>query len=62
MRLRRYIILLLKARGHDFDTVVDRVVQVIGINRAEVISSGRQPHKVQARSLLCFFRHQGDLV
>ena len=46
---------LLKARGHDFYTVVDRVAQVLGINRAEVLSSGRQPHKVQARSLVCFW-------
>jgi len=42
---------LLKAGGYDFDTVVDRVAQVLGINRSEVLSSGRQPHKVQARSL-----------
>jgi len=38
---------LLKARGYDFNTVVDRV--------AEVLSSGRQPHRVQARSLVCFW-------
>ena len=25
------------------------------INRAEVLSSGRQPHKVKARSLVCFW-------
>jgi REP-associated tyrosine transposase len=31
---------LLKAGGYDFDTVVDRVAQVLGINRAEVLSSG----------------------
>jgi REP-associated tyrosine transposase len=37
---------LLKAREHDFDTVVDRVAKVLGINRAEVLSSGRQPPKV----------------
>ncbi len=49
---RRY---LLKSRGYDFDTVVDRVAKVLGMNRAEVLSSGRQPHKVQARSLLCFW-------
>ena len=46
---------LLKSGGHDFYTVVDRVAQVLGINRSEVLSSGRQPHKVQARSLLCFW-------
>ena len=49
---RRY---LLKSRGYDFDTVVDRVAKVLGINRSEVLSSGRQPLKVQARSLLCFW-------
>ncbi|MBW1867189.1 MAG: transposase, partial [Deltaproteobacteria bacterium] len=46
---------LLKASGHDFDTVVDRVAKVLGINRDEVLSSGRQPHKVAARSLVCFW-------
>ena len=49
---RRY---LLKSGGHDFDTIVDRAAQVLGMNRAEVLSSGRQPHKVQARSLVCFW-------
>jgi len=31
------------------------VAEVLGINRAEVLSSGRQPHRVQARSLGCFW-------
>jgi putative transposase len=51
-KYRRY---LLKSRGYDFDTVVDHVAQVLGMNRADVLSSGRQPHKVRARSLLCFW-------
>ena len=46
---------LLKAKGYDFDTVVDSVAKVLEINRSEVLSSGRQPHKVQARSLVCFW-------
>ena len=46
---------LLKSRGFNLDAVVDRVAEVLGINRAEVLSSGRQPHKVQARSLVCFW-------
>jgi hypothetical protein len=46
---------LLKAMGYDFNTVVDRVAEVLGVNRAEVLSSGRQPHRVQARSLVCFW-------
>ena len=49
---RRY---LLQSRGYDFDTVVDRVAEVLGMNRDEVLSSGRQPDKVQARSLVCFW-------
>ena len=36
---------LLKASGYDFDKVVDRVAKVLEINRAEVLSSGRQPHR-----------------
>ncbi len=32
-----------------------QVAKVLGINRSEVLSSGRQPHKVYARSLLCFW-------
>jgi len=46
---------LLQARGYDFNTVVDRVAEVLGVNRSEVLSSGRQPHRVQARSLICFW-------
>jgi len=48
---RRY---LLKSKGYDFDTVVDRVSEVLGMSRSEVLSSGRQPNKVKARSLVCF--------
>jgi len=55
MRLGRYIILLLEAKGYDFDTTIDRVAQVLGINRAEILTSGRQLHKVQARSLACLW-------
>jgi putative transposase len=46
---------LLKAKGYDFDAVVDRVAAVLGIDQADVLSSGRQPHRVKARSLLCFW-------
>ena len=46
---------LLKDRGYDLDTVVDRVAEVLGINRAEALSPGRQPRRVQARSLVCFW-------
>jgi REP-associated tyrosine transposase len=33
----------------------DWLSYLVGMNRAEVLSSGRQPHKVQARSLVCFW-------
>jgi len=30
-----------RTRGYDFNTVVDHVAEVLGINKAEVLSSGR---------------------
>ena len=52
---------LLKARGHDFDTVVDRVAKELGIIRAEVLSSGRQPTRYR-REAWYVSGHQGNLV
>ena len=49
------IILRLMKNGYMRVSQVDRVAKVLGINRSEVLSSGRQPHKVQARSLVCFW-------
>ena len=46
---------LLKAKGYDFDTVVARVAEVLGIEKADVLSAGRQPIRVKARRLLCFW-------
>jgi REP element-mobilizing transposase RayT len=46
---------LLQSMGFDFDTVVNRVAEVLGIEKAEVLSAGRQPQRVKARSLLCFW-------
>ncbi len=46
---------LLKSRGFDFDAVVNRVADALGIDKAEVFSAGRQPHRVEARSSLCFW-------
>jgi len=46
---------LLQSMGFDFDAAVNRVAEVLGIEKAEVLSSGRQPHRVKARSLLCFW-------
>ena len=46
---------LLKSKGYDFDAVVDRVAAVLGINKADVLAAGRQPVRVKARCLLCFW-------
>lgn len=46
---------LLKAKGYDFDTVVARVAEALGIEKADVLSAGRQPIRVKARRLLCFW-------
>ncbi len=46
---------LLKAKGYTFDTVVARVAEVLGMEKADVLSAGRQPLRVKARRLLCFW-------
>ena len=46
---------LLKARGYDFTAVVDRVAAVLRIDKVDILSAGRQPTRVKARSLLCFW-------
>ena len=46
---------LLKTRGYDFDAVVDRVATALGIDKGDALGSGRQPDRVKARSLLCFW-------
>ena len=46
---------LLKAKGYDFDTVVARVAEILGIEKTDVLSAGRQPIRVKARRLLCFW-------
>ena len=46
---------LLKNQGYNFDAVVNRVATVLGIAKSEVLSEGRQPTRVKARNLLCFW-------
>ncbi len=46
---------LLKTKGYNFDTVVARVAEVLGIEKTDVLSAGRQPIRVKARRLLCFW-------
>ena len=47
-----------KARGYDFDRVAERVAEVMSISIEGVMSSGKSPPTVQARSLLCFWAHR----
>jgi REP-associated tyrosine transposase len=46
-----------KAKGYDFNRVVFRVVEVMGIRPAQVTAPGITPEIVRARELLCFWVH-----
>jgi len=48
----------LKARGYDFDRVVHRVAEVLDMEIEAVLSFGKSPRTVMARSLLCFWAHR----
>ncbi len=45
----------LKATGFDFYKVVDRVAELMGLRRAEVLASGKYKKVIAARSLVCFW-------
>jgi putative transposase len=45
----------LRRQGYDLVRIAERVSEVLGIERDEVFSKGRQSRKVKARSLLCFW-------
>lgn len=45
----------LKAKGYDFDMVVERVAQLMGLKREEVISPGKYKRVVEARSIVCYW-------
>jgi len=44
----------LKTKGFDFDKVVDRVAELMGLKRTEVLASGKYKKVIAARSLVCF--------
>ena len=50
--VRRYH---LRAQGVDFDRVTDRVATIFCLKPKQVLSSAKQPQRVKARSLLCFW-------
>jgi len=45
----------LKAQGYDFSWLVERVARLFNLNPKDVLSPGKYPHIVKARSLLCFW-------
>lgn len=49
---RRY---RLQMHGLDVDKVVDRVTEIFNLKTEEVLTSGKQPQRVKARSLLCYW-------
>jgi len=51
-RMKRY---QLQAQGYDFDKVVDRVAKLFTMRAEEILSPGKQPERVRARSLVCYW-------
>ena len=48
----------LKAKGYDFNRVVQRVAEVMSMGIEEVTAFGKSPQTVKARSLLCFWANR----
>ena len=45
----------LKAEGYDFDTVVKRVSDIFSMKVRRILSPGKQPDRVMARSVLAYW-------
>jgi len=45
----------LKTKGYDIDKLSDRVAKIFSINPEEIFQPGKQPVKVKARSLFCYW-------
>jgi len=45
----------LKSQGYDIDKLADRVAEIFSIKPEEIFQPGKQPVKVKARSLLCYW-------
>ncbi|UCD83132.1 MAG: transposase [Desulfobacterales bacterium] len=50
--VRRYH---LQTQGVDFDRIADQVAKIFRLKPEQVLSYGKQPQRVKARSLLCFW-------
>jgi hypothetical protein len=48
----------LKAHGYDFDWVVSRVAESIGVTLDEVTAFAKSPRTVKAPALLCYWAHR----
>jgi REP element-mobilizing transposase RayT len=49
---RRYHLI---SQGYDIDKLADRVAEIVSITPEEMVQPGKQPVKVKARSLLCYW-------
>ncbi len=49
---RRYY---LKAKGYDFEAVVERVVKLLGMDSNQVVTNSKNKQAVRARSLVCYW-------
>ena len=45
----------LKSQGYDIDKLADRVAEIFSIKPEEIFQPGKQPVKVKARSLFCYW-------
>ena len=45
----------LQSLGYDFNRVVERVAELFEMKRDEILRPGKQPEKVRARSLVCYW-------
>jgi hypothetical protein len=49
---RRYY---LKAQGYDIDRVVEKVSEILDMDREQILRRGNQPLRVKAKSLVCYW-------
>ncbi|EFK97047.1 protein containing Chromosomal replication initiator, DnaA C-terminal domain, partial [sediment metagenome] len=45
----------LKTKGYDFEAVIQRVVNLLGMEPHEVLTNSKNKQAVRARSLVCFW-------
>ena len=48
----------LESKGYNFNRVLERVAEVMGMDVDQVTAYGKSPRTVRARSLLCFWAHR----